>query len=143
MFSLGEIMLLLIMAGRTRFCADPGVTTGAGTGQRGKSSLREKIWLAVVLKVIAGLQGSVIVIVVTAGSVAGVVGEIPVRREVLQGHLMTMSTVVRRDRDGHLTGDLLVVLPVAGDAVQCVDLLREDRILRVLKLPHWVGVRKF
>ena len=85
-------------------------------------------------------EGGIVVVVVAAGSGAGMIVEILVGFEIAQGGLVAVGAVVRRKRNGHFSGDLLVVFLMAGDAVHGIDVFDEDGVLRVLELADGMGI---
>ena len=79
----------------------------------------------------------------TTSRVAGLIIEVLMRIQVLEGDLMTVRTVIGRHGHRHLPRHLLIVLAVTSDAVECIDFLGKDRVFWVLELPHRMGVREF
>lgn len=90
----------------------------------------------------AGGQVGVVMVVVTAGGVAAVVGKVLVGVQGLECDFMAVRAEILGDGDTHGRGDLLVMLDMAGDTIQGIDLAGEDNVLGVLELTGGVRVRE-
>ena len=113
----------------------------AGQGIGGwQDALGQVLRLPVVLQEETGSEGGVVVIVMTAGGGAAFEREVTMGFEVFKSHLVTVGTVVPRNRHRHGVGDLLVVLPVAGYAVHGINVLEKDCILGIAEFADGVRI---
>ena len=85
-------------------------------------------------------KSGIVVVVVTASSLAGIELEILVGFQVLEGHLVTVGAKIVGNGDSHFAGDPLVVFTMAGDTVGGFDLAGEDDVLGILEFSDRVGV---
>ena len=63
-------------------------------------------------------------------------------RQVLLDPLVAVGAIVTRDGHAHPVGDLFIVFAVTGDAVERIDMLEEDRVLRVLELARRMRIAR-
>ena len=62
------------------------------------------------------------------------------RRQIFQGDLMAVRSIVAGESDTHLSRDFVVVFLVAGNAAESIDVFEEDRVFRVLKFANGMRV---